>query len=199
MSTRRRPQGDETRSRLLDWTDGQKASERLSGHILAAEGFDSVDPSQPLGGPDGLKDLTCWKDGIKWVVAVYFPNGHKPFTSIKSKFSNDVKGAIANNTDGFVFITNQHLTVRQRETLRENAPTRNVEIYHLERIAHILDTPVNYGVRQDFLGIEMTKEELLASFVYVTTTMTDEWRKFRGELMEDVRRQIQEAWSQHQD
>ena len=51
---RRRTDGDETWTRLLSWTKGQKPSERLASHILRADGYKSIDPSHPLGGQDGL-------------------------------------------------------------------------------------------------------------------------------------------------
>jgi hypothetical protein len=193
----RRPHGDETWHRLLLWTGGQKASERLTGHILAAEGFDSIDPSHPLGGRDGLKDLVCWRSGIKWIAAAYFPNGQKPFADIKSKFDDDVKGADANNAGGFVFITNQHLSNGERASLKSGTTVPNVEIYHLERIVLVLDSPESYGVRQDFLGIDMTREELVAFFASTTAGITNEWRKFRGGWREEVRQLIQEAMPEH--
>ena len=37
--------------------------------------------------------------------------------------------------------------------------TVDVRIYHLERIANILNTPKMYGIRLEYLEIEMTKEE----------------------------------------
>ena len=78
---RRRYRGDETAQRLLNWSDSQKAAERLAGHIVAAEGYASIDPMHPLGGPDGLVDLVCVKDNHRWTVAVYFPNGKKTLVS----------------------------------------------------------------------------------------------------------------------
>ena len=183
MNPQRRKRGDETWNRLLNWTEAQKASERLAGHIVAAEGFRSIDPSHPLGGSDGLRDLICSGGGIRWVVAAYFPNGKRPFSEIKVKFEGDARGAIKNNVQGFVFVTNQDLKISERETLTESAPVDHVEIYHLERIARILDSPVNYGIRLEFLDIEMTKEEQLAFFGTVTsafetiTHAVGEWQK----------------------
>jgi len=29
------------------------------------EGYEAIDPSHPLGGQDGLKDIVCAKDGVK--------------------------------------------------------------------------------------------------------------------------------------
>jgi len=38
-----RVRGDETRNRILHWSEAQKASERFAGHILAADEFTSKD------------------------------------------------------------------------------------------------------------------------------------------------------------
>jgi len=42
---------------------------------------------------------------------------------------------------------------------------------HLERIVSILDSPPNYGIRLEFLDIQMTKEEQLAFFAHYASTM----------------------------
>jgi hypothetical protein len=42
---------------LLDWGKGPTDGERFSADLLSLEGFRSIDPSHPLGGPDSLKDL----------------------------------------------------------------------------------------------------------------------------------------------
>jgi len=173
MSQTRRAHGDETWNRLRWWTGEQKASERLAARILAAEGFELVDPSHPLGGPDGLKDVVFAKGNTKWVGAAYFPSSPQTFGEIRSKFLSDAKGATANAAGGFAFVTNQHLTVGQRETLRCETPVPRVEIYHLERIALILDTPACYGIRLVFLDIEMTKEEQVAVFATVVDPIID--------------------------
>lgn len=52
---KRQSDGDETWNRLLNWTKGQKPSERLSAHILSSEGFKSLDPSHLLGGKDRIE------------------------------------------------------------------------------------------------------------------------------------------------
>jgi len=183
MNARRRRKGDETWNRLLNWTDSQKASERLAGHILGIEGFTSIDPSHPLGGPDGLRDMICVRSDIRWVVAVYFPNGQKSFSEIKTKFEDDAYGATKNSVQSFVFVTNQYLKIGERNKLIESAPVEHVEIYYLERIARILDAPVSYGIRLEFLDIEMTKEEQVSFFGVVTQGM-DELRKQVNSFLE---------------
>jgi hypothetical protein len=70
---------DETWHRLREWTNGQPRSERLAAQILISEGFQWLDPSHPLGGPDGGKDAICSYDENEWVMAVYFANRKKRF------------------------------------------------------------------------------------------------------------------------
>jgi hypothetical protein len=179
----RRKRGDETRERLLNWSEAQKASERLAGHILAAEGFKSIDPSHPLGGPDGLKDIVCVKDSIRWIAACYFPNGKQRFGDVKEKFEKDTQGVKSNNVKGFAFVTNQYLKEREREQLQAVSVANSTEIFHLERIASILDRPENYGVRLEFMDIEMSKEEQLAFFGVYASMMRDLENKVQSMLV----------------
>ncbi|MCK9554956.1 hypothetical protein M0R36_03960 [bacterium] len=164
MTENRRKKGDETWARLKEWTRGQKASERLSGHILRADGFRSIDPSHPLGGRDDLKDIISKKDDKSWVCGCYFPRGQQKFAKIKKKFNDDLKGVIKHNSDGFVFVTNQEISVKEREIFSKLNTDKDTEIYHIERITSLLNSPICYGVRLDFLDISVTKEEQLAYF-----------------------------------
>lgn len=160
--TRRRTEGSETFARLRDWSHGQAPAERLAAQLLRVEGFTSIDPSHPLGGPDGLKDVMCKRDGIKWIGAAYFPRSQQSFNAIADKFMQDLTGAETNQVDGFAFITNQELRLGERDQLKKSADGIEVELLHLERVASILDSPQCYGIRLEFLDIEMTKEEQLA-------------------------------------
>ncbi len=162
--SRRRPEGDETWSRLIQWTKGQKAAERLSAHILRVAGYSSVDPSHPLGGRDSLKDIVCIKDGERWIGASYFPRGQKRFTEITKKFRDDLKGVKANNAIGIAFITNQELRESERKKLTAIADKSHtkLDLFYLELIAQTLDTPACYGLRLEFLDIYMNKEEQVA-------------------------------------
>lgn len=144
---------DETWHRLREWTNDQGPSERLAAQILASEGFSSLDPSHPLGGKDGGRDAICTKDGKRWVMAVYFPRGQQDFTAIKEKFRIDLRGAASNNADGIAFVTNQELRLAEREKLIAMAGSMAVALYHLERVAMILDKPVMASVRKQFLSI----------------------------------------------
>jgi hypothetical protein len=126
---------------------------------LADQGYEAIDPTHPLGGPDGGKDIVCSRAGHTFVVAVYFPRGQVEFKQILDKFEADlakVKGASAS---GLVFFTNQELTLSERGRIEDVSSPLEVEIYHLERIASCLDSPGGYGLRLEFLSIEMTKEE----------------------------------------
>jgi hypothetical protein len=102
MNSRRSSDGDEIWRRLLYWTKEQKASERLAASILENEKY-SVDPSHPLGGKDGGKDLICLRDGLKLIGAAYFPRGQQSFTDIKKKFRGDLQGVSKNDASGIIF------------------------------------------------------------------------------------------------
>ena len=157
----RQTEGNETWKTLREWIKQSAAAERLAGLILLNDGFSTVDPSHPLGGRDGIKDIVCIKDGKKWVAGAYFPRGQKSLSDIKDKFLSDSRGKENNQVDAFAFVTNQELKLSDSEELQSELDFP-VEIYHLERISLLLNSPSLYGVRLEFLDIEMTKEEQLA-------------------------------------
>jgi hypothetical protein len=87
---------------------------------------------------------------------VYFPRGQQTLTTIKNKFIDDFQKIELQQPpiDRFLFITNQELRLAEREALREQAEDIEVELYHLERITAILDSPEMRDLRRQFLGIE---------------------------------------------
>ncbi|HEC65336.1 MAG TPA: hypothetical protein ENI23_08580 [bacterium] len=161
---RRQTEGSETWKRLLEWDRDQKASERISLHIVRFEGYTCIDPSHPLGGKDGKKDAVCLRDNHKWIVACYFPRGQQDFKITKEKFKSDMKGITKNDAIGIAFVTNQELRTSERKEMILCNEGFETDIFHLERVANILDDPFNYGTRLEFLDIEMTKEEQLSYF-----------------------------------
>lgn len=160
----RRTGGRETWHRLREWDKAQSESERLAARLLSIEGYDGIDPSHPLGGRDGGRDIVCKKDGQQCIVAVYFPRGQKTLREIQDKFDADLANAKNQDAKVIVFFTNQELTLGERATLEDSAPSVIVDIYHLERIASCLDSPKGYGLRLEFASIEMTKEEQVSFF-----------------------------------
>jgi hypothetical protein len=143
---------DETWHRLREWTYGQTPSERLAAHVLLAEGYTDLDPSHPLGGRDGRADAIARRNGKRWVMAVYFPRGQQSLGTITDKFAGDLKGVGDNAADGMVFVTNQELTRGARTQLVESAAVP-VELYHLERLALLLDQPKLHPIREQYLFI----------------------------------------------
>ena len=136
------------------WTNGQAPSERLAAQILLSDGFIELDPSHPLGGKDNGKDGLCFKHGQQWIMAVHFPRGQQEFGTIKSKFRGDLTGVARNGASAMAFVTNQELRLAERKELQELAAPIDVQIYHLERLTTILDSPKMSKVRHQFLGIE---------------------------------------------
>jgi hypothetical protein len=86
-------------------------------------------------------------------MAVYFPKGKKGITSIKQKFLDDLLGVSKNGAGAMAFVTNQEITLKQRAMLVKAAKGTKVQIYHLERIATILDQPKMAVVKLQFLNI----------------------------------------------
>jgi hypothetical protein len=121
------------------------------------DGFCSLDPSHPLGGKDGGQDATCVKNGIRWTMAVYFPRGQQDFAVVQTKFKSDLSAAQATGAEGFVFVTNQEMRLAERRSLLTEWLDR-VELFHLERVTAILDSPAMSGVRKQFLGIDMSED-----------------------------------------
>src|SRR5450755_88078 len=152
---------DETWHRLREWTKGQGPSERLAAQILLSEGYESLDPSHPLGGPDGGKDALCTKAGRKWVMAVYFPRGEQTVGAIKKKLLDDLVGASSNGASAMAFVTNQELSLADRDALRGAAGATEVELYHLDRVTTILDQPGMSGVRSQFLDMDAADTTLV--------------------------------------
>lgn len=183
--THRRTEGTETWHRLLEWDRSQAPAERLAALILRIEEYLAIDPSHPLGGPDGLKDAVCDLDGRKWVVSVFFPRGQKSFLVIKTKFENDLKGVARNEASGIVFVTNQEMNLSEREELVSTAGEAGIDIFHLERICSILNSPACYGMRLDFLDIEMTKEEQLA-FVATRDAAIERIQTSQNEILQRI-------------
>ena len=127
----------------------------MSALILDEEGFESIDPSHPLGGKDGGADALTLKAGDPWVMAVYFPRGQQSLKDITAKLVSDVEKAKSKDPRpaGVAFVTNQELRLAEREELVRAGGDTAVELYHLERITSILDRPHMAGVREQFLGI----------------------------------------------
>jgi hypothetical protein len=155
--------GDKTYRALLDWMGSEKESERMCEQLMAIEGYTSLDPSHPLGGPDGTKDAVMNRNGQKWIMAVSF--NRKPLTlgKLKQKFLGDCAGVEKNDAVGVAFCTNRKLTNTEKSKIEAAAPSGiAVDLFDIERIRHLLDQPRCYGIRLQFLGIEMTKEDQLA-------------------------------------
>lgn len=183
----------ETEIKLKMWRGGQVAAERLAGNILHLDGFTSLDPQCPLGGRDGLKDLVCEKNGWKYVGAAYFPSTEQTFSSIKTKYLHDLDGVVANNADGLAFVTNQHVSPGERDALVQLATDRGQAslIYHVERIRLLLDSPSGYGVRLQFLDIDMSREEQLSFFSQWNRSFSDALKEHGIMIIRELSKKIE--------
>lgn len=174
--------GNKTYRELRDWMGSPKESERLCAHLMSMQGYTSLDPSQPLGGPDGAKDALMVRDGQKWIMAVSFNRAPVTISSLKSKFVDDCAGVEKNNAIGIAFCTNQKLTKSEQREIRYTAPSSiEVDLFHLERIRLLLDQPRCYGIRLQFLDIEMSKEDQIAFIA----SLEDERNKYLSQALRE--------------
>lgn len=167
-----------TESDLILWRHGQVQAERLAGAVLDLAGYSALDPQCPLGGPDGVKDLLCAKDGNKFVGACFFPTTEKTYAQIKKKFLDDFEGVEKNAADGFVFVTNQRISPTERKELKALGGGAEVDVFHVERIRLLLDNPRGYGVRAEYLRRTMNSEEQIAFFA--------EWRLTESRALREL-------------
>lgn len=145
---------DETQLRLLEWRKTSGQGEHLAAQVLDAEGYKDIDPSHPLGGPDDGHDGRCTKDGEPWTWAAYFPRGQKKLSEIKSKLADDIAAARKHEPKGVAFVTNQEVRLADRAALRAlGGDDLEIDVFHNERVATILDRPRMAPVRQEYLRI----------------------------------------------
>lgn len=153
--------GDETQIRLLDWRKGQK-SEYLAALILDEEGYTDIDPSHPLGGPDGGRDGHCTKNSEPWIWAVYFPRGQQDLKTISDKLKSDIEVACKHSPRGVAFVTNQELKMAERKKLCALGGDLPIDLIHLYRVATILDRPHMAQIRYEYLRIGASRPPVRA-------------------------------------
>jgi hypothetical protein len=144
---------DETWHRLRAWTYGQTPSERLAAQVLLDAGYVDIDPIHPRGGPDGGKDAFATRDGVRWIMAVYFPHDAQTYAAIKAKAVSDAAGVAKNGAHGMAFVTNQELTLSERAALQKKLGVP-LDLFHIERLVAALDKPAMHGVRRQYLNID---------------------------------------------
>ena len=89
---------------LFNWRSGQTQAERLCAGLLLVAGYEKVRPQQPLGGPDGRKDLVCRRDGKMYVAAVFFPCTEQSRSDIRNKFLQDIEGGASRSSAMYAFL-----------------------------------------------------------------------------------------------
>ncbi|WP_163703822.1 hypothetical protein [Mycobacterium kubicae] len=95
----------------------------------------------------------CERDGETWVMAAYFPLGQKTPATIKKKLLQDMKGAKAKGGVGIAFVTNQEITLAEREQWEQLDPDLKVHLFHLLKVTQILNEPQYARTREEFLDI----------------------------------------------
>jgi predicted ATP-binding protein involved in virulence len=145
---------DETWYRLLNWTYGLAAARQLAAQVLLDQGFTLLGPDHLLGGPDGGTDTLYVKDGQRWLMMLYFQQEQQSFDQIKTQFQNELASVAKIPANGIVFITNQELSRSERGELKQVCDFSLLDVFDLDRVATILDSPRMAQVRQQTLYVE---------------------------------------------
>jgi hypothetical protein len=163
-----------TEERLRHHLDtNQVMRERMCLALLPLLGpYTCEQPRRPKGGPDGGRDIeTAYQGTIPVWGAVGFRNGGGADDSARhdaeEKFKSDLDRALAENPSlaGFVFFTNVDLTPTRIESLKTHAHGKNIKIidvFDMERLRHVLDSPEGLIARLQYLDIPMSATEQAA-------------------------------------
>lgn len=174
---------------LTNWRFGQTQSERMCSDILITDGAKEVDPQTPLGGPDGGRDIHFTKFGERWAAACYFPTKQKTFSEIRDKFIADIERMVETyDPQGIQFFCNQKISPTERVILKDDAKPLRCDISHVERLRSFLDSPKGYGIRLEYLNIEMTLEEQKAFWASINDNVSDRLGKAEKALLQLIKK-----------
>jgi hypothetical protein len=163
-----------TEERLRNHLDSNQAMrERMCLALLPLLGpFTREQPRRPKGGPDGGRDIEAVYEGRTTIWgAVGFKNGGGSDEEARNvavaKFKTDIDRALDENASlaGFVFFTNVDLTPGRKEDLVRYAHGKKVtiiDIFDMERLRHVLDSPEGLIARLQYLEIPMSATEQAA-------------------------------------
>lgn len=109
-------------------------------------------------------------------MAVHFSRKRETLAQLVRKVRHDASAVAVDGAVGLVFVTNQEILLEQRAALaREIEPVR-LDLYHLERIAAVLDQPRMASTRKQFLAIRASTKERWVG-VYEAPEMPEGWPK----------------------
>lgn len=138
-------------------------------HFLGS--YTQVKSRRPKGGPDGRRDLEAIFDGQYTVWGgVGFRNGGGNDSAARkeaqNKYRSDLNSALEEKADltHFVFFTNVDLTPDQITELKQFAEEKGIihtEVFDLNRLRVVLDSPEGMIARLQYLDIEMSKTDQL--------------------------------------
>ncbi|WP_415678800.1 hypothetical protein [Tsukamurella hominis] len=188
---------DETQQRLLNWSEAKGFGERLATQVLYGDGYQSVDPSHPNGGKDGGRDgHVIDRDGNESIMACYFPRGKQTINTIVSKLKEDAEKIPKWGVSRMAFVTGQEITLSERDACHAAAKEfgLTLDLFHMERVAAILDRPDMHSTRKQFLHIDYQPElEVDVHMGVAGWAVLDDDNKLREALLDYADQQRREA------
>lgn len=174
--------------KALEEFDNHHDFERMCADILNGQGYQTVEPIAPTGGPDGGKDIVFYEGETKCVSFVTLRK------DIKKKFAEDLqKLKIHDGFDKIVLFSNQKISQKQRKDFYKSTEKKGIhlEIYDLERLRSLLDVPLK-DIRKKYLHIDDEVSEKILTAVKKTLDYPDlvviEFKKSNPlEALSDIR------------
>jgi hypothetical protein len=105
----------ETWQRSQEPTNGSPQSERLTAQILLFDRYEDVNPSHPLGGANGRKDILCTRDGLRGWGSRVLSEGTTRFRNDQEQLTDDLRKVNQESPFGrFLFVRNHELRLTER-------------------------------------------------------------------------------------
>lgn len=153
--------------KALEAFDNQHDFERMSADVLQLLEYQDIVLIAPRGGSDDGKDITfTTKNGEKGLACVTLRKDSD------TKFNQDFFQRKNGDYKKYIFFTNRYLSAAQKKKYTKyckNILKAEFLPFDSESLRSLLDSPSGYSLRQNYLHIPMSSEELIA--------MQEIWRK----------------------
>ena len=128
------------------------------------------------------------------------PTRQQDLKAIKSKLKDDVAAALKHNPKGVAFVTNQELKLAERKELCALGGDLKIDLFHLYRVATILDRSQMAQIRQQYLRIGAgrppvrVKAEVIGA-ARVFTSDDELFERFVAIYEKDTREESDKGWA----
>lgn len=181
----------------LSYLNDQYRQEIFCAALLRISGgYTDIEPILPSGGPDGGIDVRArYNNEPVWVTIKFNKNPRERKLARKSvtkEIKNDIQKAAKKADEDkktilhtLTVFTNVELSPSFKDEIKKHATSNgfnHVDIFDANRMVSLLASPQGYGIRLEFLGIEMTQSELVSYNNIQSKKMDNQLNELRREI-----------------